>query len=82
MYYQRESRPIMWQNNGPALWLDAKQQNVVPEGDPRAAFLLVGAGGSLPEEEARKWRLDDKSKAKKSAPANKAKEEAPPNKRS
>lgn len=71
----------MWQNTGPALWLDAKQQNIVPDGDPRASFLLVGAGGSLPEAEARKWGLvkDDTDTKAKAAPPNKAKE-PPPNK--
>jgi hypothetical protein len=78
MEIHQGNKPIMWQNDGPNLYLDAKQQNVVQEGDPRASFLLVAAGGQLPEEEARKWGLlDDESKAKKSAPANKAKDEAP-----
>jgi hypothetical protein len=68
----------MWTNDGPALWLDSKQQEVVKDGDPKAAFLLVGAGGQLPEDEARRWGLLSDEKAK-SAPANKAKD-APPNK--
>ena len=67
----------MWTNDGPALYLDAKQQEVVAEGDARAAFLLVAAGGQLSEEEARKWGLlGSESKAKKDTPDNKAK--APP----
>lgn len=74
----------MWINNGPALWLDAKQQEVVPDGDPRASFLLVAAGGQLPEDEARKWGLlkDETGQAYKAMPApeNKIKP-APVNKR-
>jgi len=68
----------MWTNDGPSLWLDAKQQEVVKDGDPRAAFLLVGAGGQLTEDEARKWGLLKEEKAKESS-ANKAKD-APANK--
>jgi len=68
----------MWINDGPSLYLDAKQQEVVKEGDPRASFLLVAAGGQLSDEEAEKWGLIDDEK-KKSAPPNKAKD-APPNK--
>lgn len=70
----------MWINDGPALYLDAKQQEVVPEGDARAAFLLVAAGGQLSDDEANKWGLlGSESKAKKDAPDNKAKT-PPPNK--
>jgi len=68
----------MWINDGPSLYLDAKQQAVVPEGDPRASFLLVASGGQLSDEEAEKWGLNKDAKAK-AAPANKAKE-PPPNK--
>lgn len=71
----------MWVNDGPALYLDAKQQEVVAEGDSRAAFLLVAAGGQLSEEEARKWGLLADAKAKKDTPDNKAKT-PPPNKKS
>ena len=67
----------MWVNDGPSLYLDAKQQAVVPEGDPRASFLLVAAGGQLSDEEAEKWGLH--AAKTKAAPANKAKE-PPPNK--
>lgn len=38
------------------LFLDA-DGNVVEEGDPRAATLLVGAGGQLSDEEARRYGL-------------------------
>jgi len=73
----------MWINDGPALYLDAKQQEVVKDGDPRASFLLVAAGGQLSDEEAEKWGLLIPDKARyekaKAAPANKAKD-APPNK--
>lgn len=34
------------------LWLDAKKERVVEDGDPDAAFLLVGEGSNFPAAEA------------------------------
>jgi hypothetical protein len=44
------------------LYLDA-DGNVVDEGDPRAATLLVGEGGQLSDEDAKKYGLTSKAKA-------------------
>ncbi len=47
------------------LYLTADKARVVDEGDAEAAFLLVGEGGELPEEEAEKYGLTGaKAKAK------------------
>jgi hypothetical protein len=78
MIWKTEGRSAMWTNDGPSLYLDAKQQAVVKDGDPRASFLLVASGGQLSEDEARKWGLLDDQKAK-DRPPNKAKD-SPPNK--
>jgi hypothetical protein len=59
----------MYTHEGPALWLAADRTTVVPEGDPRAAFLLVADGSQLSDEDVAKYGV----KAKKDAPANKAK---------
>lgn len=56
---------------------------VVEEGDPAAAFLLVGEGGTLDDETARRYGLiaESKEPAKTKAPAdNKAVSKAPANK--
>src|SRR6185436_4884715 len=54
-------------HEGDSLYLAADQETVVPEGDPRAAYLLVAAGGTLPDDLAEKHGL----KGKAGAPANK-----------
>ena len=59
----------MYTHEGPSLWLTADKSEVVQDGDPRAAFLLVAEGGMLPDEDVAKYGV----KAKKDAPANKAK---------
>ena len=59
----------MYIHEGPALWLTADKGEVVPDGDPRAAFLLVAEGGSLSDEDVAKYGV----KAKKEAPENKSK---------
>lgn len=54
----------MWTNEGPALYWDTEKNTVVPEGDSRAAFLLVAAGAQLPLAEAERYGLtDDRKKA-------------------
>lgn len=70
--------PALYINDGPALYLNADKTQVVAEGSPDAAFLLVGPGGSLLREEAERYGLLDTTKAK-AAPANKNKP-APGNK--
>ena len=74
----------MWTNDGPSLYWDSEKQQVVEEGDSRAAWLLVGAGGQLPLEEAERYGLtaDRKAlaKAKQEQAANKLKTPPPANK--
>jgi len=66
----------MWTNDGPALYWDSEKQQIVLEGDSRAAWLLVAAGGQLPLAEAERYGLTADRKA---AAAEKAKD-AQPNK--
>jgi hypothetical protein len=77
-------------HEGPNLYLTADDQ-VVEEGDPRAATLLVATGCELAPDVATKYGLgkkkrtaadqDDSDEPKaKDAPANKAKAPAQPNK--
>ena len=66
----------MYIHDGPPLYVTADRSEAVEEGDERAAFLLVGPGGQLTDEEAEKYGL----KAKAKAAANKAKTSAPENK--
>lgn len=56
----------MWQSDR-RLYLTKDKARVVEDGDPEAAFLLVGAGGSIPEEDAKRYGLLDKKA--KAAPA-------------
>ena len=58
-------------------FLTADRETAVEEGDPRAAFLLVGVGGQLSDEEAAKYGLKNKpataeNKNKAAAPENKS----------
>lgn len=69
----------MWTNEGPAIWLTANMTETVPEGDPKAAFLLVAAGGQLPLEEAERYGLTSERKAA-AEKANKLKADSVPNK--
>lgn len=52
-----------------ALFLNADRTEVVEEGSPDAAFLLVGAGSSLDDNEAAKYGLKNSSKAEDKAVA-------------
>ena len=64
---------------GPRLWRTADDQ-VVQEGDPRAAFLLVAPGQTLSDDEARRYGLSaDAEKAELPKP-NKARRGGPENK--
>ena len=63
------------------LWLTADRNEVVEDGDARAAFLLGTAGKEIPDAEAERLGLTSKPAAKKAdapedkqadAPANKA----------
>jgi hypothetical protein len=76
----------MWTNEGPKLYWDSEKQTVVTEGDSRARWLLVAAGGQLPLEEAERYGLTIERKAAaaeekaKAAQANKLKANPPANK--
>lgn len=59
----------MYIHEGKPLYLTADKSEAVEEGDERAAFLLVGSGGQLTDEDAAKYGL----KGKKVAPENKLK---------
>lgn len=47
----------MYTHQGPRLYLAADRQTVVSEGDERAAFVLVGPGGQLSDEDAARYGL-------------------------
>lgn len=66
----------MYIHDGAPLYLTADKSEAVEEGDERAAFLLVGSGGQLTDEDAERYGL----KGGKRAAANKAKAGAPENK--
>ncbi len=65
-------------HQGSDLYLAADRETVVDEHDPRAAFVLVVHGGTLPDADAERYGL----KSKHSAPANKLKAGAGENKES
>jgi hypothetical protein len=63
-------------NSDKRLYLTADMQTVVEEGDERAAFLLVGEGGEIPEEEVKRLKLEEKggkvqTRASRSRPEDK-----------
>lgn len=47
----------MYINDGSPIYLNADKTAIVEEGSPNAAFLLVGSGGQLTDEEAAKYGL-------------------------
>ena len=47
----------MYTHQGPRLYLAADQRTVVPEGDPRAAFLLIAPGQTMSDAEAAAYGL-------------------------
>lgn len=68
------------------VYLTADRDRVVEEGDPEAAYLLAGAGGTIPHEYAHVYREYRKTKDAPAAavaeaePEAKAVERAPENK--
>lgn len=52
-----------------ALYLNADKTEVVKEGDPDAAFLLVGAGSEIDDTDAAKYGLKSTSKSEDKAVA-------------
>jgi hypothetical protein len=58
----------MYTHEGPRLYLTADRQTVVSEGDARAAFVLVGPGGQLSDEDAARYGLVAQAVAEKAAP--------------
>lgn len=53
---------------GETLWLTAERDEVVPDGDPRAAFLLGTAGKRITVEEAQRLGLAKGAKTKAAEP--------------
>jgi hypothetical protein len=56
------------------LWLTADREQVVEEGDSRAAFLLAAPGDEVSDEDAKRYGLKSKPKSEDKqapAPANK-----------
>lgn len=51
------------------LWLTEDRSELVPDGDPRAAFLFCIPGQRLTDEDAQKYGLADDGEAKKRKPA-------------
>lgn len=62
------------------LFLTADKERVVKEGDPDAAYVLVGEGGVVNEADAKKYGLSGGAKAADEPEGTKAVTEAPSNK--
>lgn len=60
-------------HDGPPLYLADDQATVVEEGDPRAAYLLVATGGTLPDAVAKQHGLPRTDEKGAPAKADKAK---------
>jgi hypothetical protein len=65
----------MYTHEGPSLYLTADKETVVEEGDPRARYLLVTTGGSLSDDEAKRYGLTARRKAQAEEPAAEAPDE-------
>lgn len=65
----------MWTSDR-RIYVDATRTRVVPEDSPEAAYLLVGVGGQIPEDEARRYGLIGE-KATEGPPHTKAVRGAP-----
>lgn len=46
------------------LWLTADRKTVVEDGDPKAAFLFATVGKEISDEDAKRYNVGTKSKAK------------------
>lgn len=64
----RKEKPMPYKSDV-ALYLNADKTKVVHEGDPDAAFLLVGAGSEIDESEAEKYGLKSSTNAEDKAVA-------------
>lgn len=58
---QKEEKPVPFTSDR-ALYLNADKSEVVEAGSPDAAFLLVGAGSEIPDEEAARYGLKSAKK--------------------
>ena len=61
----------MYTHQGPRLYLASDRRTVVPEGDTRAAFLLIAPGQTMSDTEAAAYGLAEPEKAAPAKP-NKA----------
>ena len=53
----------MYTHEGPRLWLADDGVTVVPDGDPRAATLLIAPGQAMSDDDARRYGLLSPAKA-------------------
>lgn len=69
-------------HDGPPLYLADDQTTVVAADNPRAAYLLIAPGGTLPDTVAARFGLPRPAEAEKAAtpPPNKLRAGAPSNK--
>lgn len=54
------------------LYVNRDETEIVEEGSPEAASLLVGAGGEIPDEVAKKYGLTNAPEAQENSPADQA----------
>jgi hypothetical protein len=57
------------------IYVNADRSAVVPEDSPDAAFLLVGEGGELPDEDAAKYGLTKRERTEAKAEADETNEQ-------
>lgn len=74
---QKVSETSLSAELGETLWYTVDRSEVVPDGDPRAAFLLGTAGKRVPLEEAERLGLVKKGAKAKEAVPEETKEAAP-----
>lgn len=60
------------------LYVNADRSKIVEEDSPEAAYLLVGAGGQVSDEDAKKYGLKEPKPAAKAAEAESKQVDAPP----
>ncbi len=71
----------MYTHRGPRLYLASDRRTVVPEGDERAAFLLIAADQTLSDAEAAAYGLAQPEPSKAAEPKpNKARQQPRENK--
>lgn len=64
----------MYTHTGPRLFLAADRRTVVPEGDSRAAFLLIAPGQTMDDAEAAAYKLTAEGEKAEGPKVNKARQ--------